>query len=203
MQSRIALARYLLRLGGFIQSLAIMVMKPDDLVDFSRQTYSRTDVMAAFSKDSVIDGGLYPQEKHLLAELPKIPGHLLVVGLGGGRDAIALAKQGYEVTAIDFIPGMAKRAIQNALKRDVGISVLVQEASRLDVPDSSFDVVWLASGMYSSIPTRKRRILLLKKISKALNSGGFLICQFNWSKRGGTCTKGATYEATGGFLDPR
>jgi SAM-dependent methyltransferase len=182
-QSRVTLARYLLRLGGFIQSLAIMVMKPDDLVDFSRQTYSRSDVMTVFSKGGLIDAGLSSMEKALLANLPKTSGRLLIVGLGGGREAIAMAKQGFEVTAIDFIPDMAKRAMENARKRNVNISVLLQETSQLDVPDSSFDVVWLASGMYSSVPTRKRRTDLLKKISNALIPGGFLICQLNWMQR--------------------
>jgi len=30
---RIALGRFLIRLGNFIQSLAVMVMKPDDLLE--------------------------------------------------------------------------------------------------------------------------------------------------------------------------
>jgi hypothetical protein len=45
----------LLRLGRFIQSLALMVMKPDDLVEFGRQTY-RQDVRHWGSDDLVAPG---------------------------------------------------------------------------------------------------------------------------------------------------
>ena len=40
MRMRVVTARSLLALGRFIQSLAIMVMKPDDLVEFSRQAWA-------------------------------------------------------------------------------------------------------------------------------------------------------------------
>ena len=41
MRVRVSLARGLLRLGAFIQSLPVVVMRPDDLVEFSRQSYAR------------------------------------------------------------------------------------------------------------------------------------------------------------------
>ncbi|NIV37994.1 MAG: hypothetical protein GWN58_53840, partial [Anaerolineae bacterium] len=41
MSIRVSLARFLLQLGDFVQSLAVVVMKPDDLIEFSRQTYDK------------------------------------------------------------------------------------------------------------------------------------------------------------------
>jgi ubiquinone/menaquinone biosynthesis C-methylase UbiE len=75
---------------------------------------------------------------------------------------------------------MVKSAQENAQKRGVTVSGLVQEISQLDVPENAYDIVWLSYAMYSSIPTRKRRLMMLKRISKALNPGGYFICQFHW-----------------------
>ena len=177
---RIKFARFLIRLGRFIQSLALMVMKPDDLVEFSRQTYERTDNVESWSTDEIIESGLDDQESALLEKIPLKDGKLLLLGVGGGREAIYLAKKGFEVTGMDFSGGMVKSAIENAKKRGVTISGLVQEISQLDVPDSSYDIVWISTAMYSSIPTRKRRLQMLQKISKALVSGGYFVCQFHW-----------------------
>ncbi|MBN1543326.1 hypothetical protein JW992_14390 [candidate division KSB1 bacterium] len=43
MSIRIKTGRFLLRLGAFISSLPVAVMKADDLIEFSRQTYSRAN----------------------------------------------------------------------------------------------------------------------------------------------------------------
>jgi hypothetical protein len=50
---RIRLAHFLIRLGRFIQSLALMVMRPDDLVEFSRQTYDKKDHVESWSSDEI------------------------------------------------------------------------------------------------------------------------------------------------------
>lgn len=41
MRPRVALGRFLVRLGRFIESLAVVVMRPEDLVAFSRERYAR------------------------------------------------------------------------------------------------------------------------------------------------------------------
>jgi ubiquinone/menaquinone biosynthesis C-methylase UbiE len=177
---RIRFARFMIRFGRFMQSLALMVMRPDDLVEFSRQTYDQTDHVESWSSDEIIESGLDPNETSLLEKIPLKDGKLLLLGVGGGREAIYLAKKGFEVTGVDFSEGMVRSAQDNAKTRGIAISGLVQEISQLEVPENSYDVVWLSSAMYSSIPTRKRRLMMLKKISKALKPGGYFICQFHW-----------------------
>jgi SAM-dependent methyltransferase len=103
---------------------------------------------------------------------------MLVLGMGGGREAIALAKMGYDVTGVDFVPEMVRKARENAVKLGVTISVLVQDLSQLSMAPLSYDVVWLSAGMYSSIPTRDRRVATLRKIRDCLAPGGHFLCQF-------------------------
>ena len=73
MSARIPLARGLLRLGAFIQSLAVVVMRPDDLVEFSRQSYARPRTVESWAGDAMVDSGLTLEEHDLLSALPAIP----------------------------------------------------------------------------------------------------------------------------------
>ena len=47
---RLHLGRFLIRLGRFIQSLAVMVMRPDDLMAFGQLTYARAKSMEEWQR---------------------------------------------------------------------------------------------------------------------------------------------------------
>jgi SAM-dependent methyltransferase len=178
MRPRIRIARFLIRAGKLIQSSALAVMRPRDLVEFNRQHYADPAQRACRSGEPFVASGLTDQERSLLHRAEAYGGRLLVLGLGGGRDAIALAKLGFEVTGVDFIPQMVELAEESAKRSGVRIVGLVQEISELNLGDSVFDVVWLSAGMYSCLPTRKRRVGLLKKISELLKPGGLALVVF-------------------------
>jgi 2-polyprenyl-3-methyl-5-hydroxy-6-metoxy-1,4-benzoquinol methylase len=180
MGMRIRLARFLLRLGGFIQSLPVLVMKADDLVEFSRQAYARPQNVEAWAEDPLVDSGLSADELDLLAAVPARTGELLLLGVGGGREAIPLARMGFRVTGVDYVTAMVQRAEENAARRGVQIEGLVQEISQLDVQEDAYDVVWLSRNMYSCVPTRARRVAMVRRITRALKPGGLFLCQFQW-----------------------
>lgn len=178
MRPRVAAGSFLVRIGTFIQSLAVVVMRPDDLLEFNRRAYADSKRVEAWGSESIVDGGLEPREIALFEKIPLSKGRVLVLDLGGGREAIHFAGLGFEVTGIDFIPEMAEKAKKNATKRGVSIDILVQEISELDVPHNSYDIVWLSAAMYSSIPARGNRIKMLEKIRAALKPGGYFALQF-------------------------
>lgn len=157
-----------------------MVMRPDDLVEFSRQMYARPHNVAGWSSDDFVQQGLNPDEQKLLDKLPFKQGRLLLLDVGGGREAIPLAQSGFSVTGVDYVPEMIEQAKANAEKAGVRIEGLVQEISSLDVPPESYDVAWLWAAMYSSVPTRQRRLAMLKRIHRALRPDGYFLCQFRW-----------------------
>lgn len=190
MSLRIRLAHFLMRAGEFLQSLPVVVMKPGDLIEFSRQTYARPQNLEGWVEDSLVDSGLNPDELDLLAAVPVTAGSLLLLGVGGGREAIPLARMGFEVTGVDFVGGMVERAIENADRRGIKIQGLVQEISQLNVPPGAYDVVWLSRSMYSCVPTRARRVEMVKHIAQALKPGGFFLCQFHWDLRSRLTAKG-------------
>jgi 2-polyprenyl-3-methyl-5-hydroxy-6-metoxy-1,4-benzoquinol methylase len=185
MRPRIIFGSFLIRLGGFIQSLALMIMKPNDLVEFSRQTYARERMVENFGRQDLVYPILHLDEQTLLDKLPLKKGRLLLLGVGGGREAIPLALKGFEVTGVDFVSEMVEKAKENAASHGVQIEGLVQEISKIDVPSASYDVVWLSAAMYSCVPTRGRRVEMLQKINNALKPGGYFLCQFRWNTRDG------------------
>jgi len=180
MRPRIILARFLRRLGRFISSLALMVMRPDDLVEFSRQTYAEGVHVRYWASPETIDRGLMPLEKAILEKINLTQGKVLILGLGGGREAVPLAKMGFSVTGVDFIPELVELARENAAKHGVQIEAQVGELTHLAPPPATFDLVWLSDRMYSCIPTKKRRIDLLRKMHQALRPGGWFACMFFW-----------------------
>ena len=94
-----------------------MVMRPDDLLELSRQTYARPHNVAGWGRLDLVERGLGDEELALLAHLPGKEGRLLLLGVGGGREAIPLARLGFQVTGVDFVPGMVALAQENAARQ--------------------------------------------------------------------------------------
>ena len=175
-----AVARALIRLGGVGQSLALPVMRPRDLIEFSRLHYAQPDVIGLLSADSYVDDGLSPGEAALLERIPVRQGRLLDLDAGAGREAIALARAGFEVTCIDFSPDLVEKTKANAARHGLRIEALAQEVTELDLSAGSFDVAWITSQMYSSIPGRAGRVRMLQGVARVLKPGGVLALQFRW-----------------------
>jgi len=191
MKWHIALARGLIRLGAFIQSSAVMVMTPEDLIEFSRQHYTKLTSIEGWNSDNVVAEGLYPQELQLLERLPFRTGQLLLLGVGGGREAIPFARMGFDVTGIDFIPEMVEGALANAASYNVQIKGLVQDIAALDMPAEAYDIAWLSAAMYSCLPSRARRVQMLRRVCRALKQGGYFAFQFQWDTHPQFSPKGA------------
>ncbi|MCJ7483236.1 MAG: class I SAM-dependent methyltransferase [Thermodesulfovibrionales bacterium] len=160
-----------------------------NLVEFSRQHYLKPNNIQGWCDDEQVNSGLSTLEQSLLEKICITKGQLLLLGLGGGREAIPLAKMGFEVTGVDFIPQMVERAKETAKKSGVEISGMVQDISKLDLPESTFDVVWLSAAMYSCVPTRKRRSDMLKRINKSLSPGGYFVFGFYWNPKADASSK--------------
>jgi 2-polyprenyl-3-methyl-5-hydroxy-6-metoxy-1,4-benzoquinol methylase len=125
MHPRIKIAKFLIRTGRFIQSAAVAVMRPNDLVEFSRRHYFKPDNVQIWCDEQLVNSGFSTLEQSLLDKISINQGQMLLLGLGGGREAIPMAKMGFEVTGVDSVPQMVERAKENAKKNGVRISCLV------------------------------------------------------------------------------
>lgn len=107
-----------------------------------------------------------------------------MLGIGGGREAIPLAKMGFQITGIDIVPELIIKTQENFKKSELTFEGRIQNIIKLDVENNCYDVVWICSnGMYSSVPSQNFRIEMLRDIYKSLKTKGFLICQFLFKKR--------------------
>lgn len=180
-RTRIRLALALLRLGAFVKSLALVVMKPSDLIQFSRRSYATSSSIDSWTRRRRVDSGLTPLEEDAVRRIPFRECRLLLLGLGGGREALALARLGFEVTGVDYVPEMAAKAAMYAAEEGLRIAVVTEEVSTLEIRGECYEIVWLSTAMYSAIPGRARRIRLLKRLARALVPGGYLVCSFSYN----------------------
>ena len=178
MRPRIFAARFLNRVGGFIQSLSLMIMKSRDLIEYSRGYYLQSQSIDSWSDQDLLDSGLNPEEEAYLHDIPLKKGSLLMLGVGGGREAIPLAKRGFKVTGVDFVEQMVEKAKENARKKGVAIDGMVSEITDLRAEPGSFDLIWFSTAMYSTVSTRKKRVDMIKQMKLLLKSGGVILCQF-------------------------
>ncbi len=174
---------YIHRLGKSSQTMAVMVMKPDDLVELNREFYSGSKMVKFYCNKDLVNSGLNHDEKAILRMIPLKTGKLLLLGLGGGREAIYLSRKGFDVTGVDFVPEMINKTKKYAASHGVKIKGIVQEISNLDLALGSYDIIWLSSATYSSIPTKERRINILHKIKKILKNKGYFVCSFSFDKK--------------------
>jgi SAM-dependent methyltransferase len=104
-----------------------------------------------------------------IAGLP--PGRALDLGAGEGRNAVWLAEQGWEVTAVDFSEvGLAKGA-ELAARRGVSVNWVAADLRDYRPPSRAFDLVVV---IYIHLPVSERR-QMLAAASAAVAPGGELL----------------------------
>ena len=152
------------------------LLSPEALVRFNRWSYRRR-----FSKWAVEmpAAGLFPWEKQII-ETRGVPsgGRILVLFCGGGRDAIGLAKLGYKVSAVDFVPEFVEKAKENARAAGVEVEFSVQDSSRADFPPETFDAAVAFCFTYSCVPGRRNRVEMLRRVQAALKPRGIALVTF-------------------------
>jgi SAM-dependent methyltransferase len=105
------------------------------------------------------DTGVSPPELVAVVEGPnRLPaGKALDLGSGTGTNAIYLAQHGWDVTAVDFMPGPVKTARRKAAAAGVKPRLLVGDATRLDQLDIGDGYSLLFDlGCFHSIPEAGR-----------------------------------------------
>jgi len=88
----------------------------------------------------------------------------LEVGVGTGKNLPYYLKE-IEITAIDFSPGMLKRARNKASAEDVRVALIEMDVQQLDFPDNYFDTVF-AAFVFCSVPDPVAGLKELKRVCK-------------------------------------
>jgi SAM-dependent methyltransferase len=171
--------RLLCRLGDFISSLIVVIMRSDELVKFTHLNYCKKEVQDIWGEEDYLLKGLDQSETNLLEKVPFTQGRVLLIGLGAGREAIPLAKMGFDVIGVDFVFELAAKAREYASIQNVKIEAIVQDITQLSLRKNTFDLVWFTNQIYSFIPLRTKRLDTLALIADSLKAEGYVLCSFS------------------------
>ena len=99
------------------------------------------------------------------------PGRALDLACGEGRNAVWLAQQGWQVSAVDFAETGLDKARQLASSRGVAVDWILADVTTYAPPPEAFELVLIA---YLHIPAQERR-QLIQHAGQALKAGGTLL----------------------------
>lgn len=101
---------------------------------------------------------------------------ILDVGAGTGRHAIALAKQGFKLSAIDSASRMLAVLQQKAEEENLAIKTIYADVLSFALPDRSFDLALLMWNTFNEIAlTEQDAKRLLKVIKHSLIPNGYIL----------------------------
>jgi 2-polyprenyl-3-methyl-5-hydroxy-6-metoxy-1,4-benzoquinol methylase len=73
------------------------------------------------------------------------PGSALEIGMGQGRNTIAIARLGWDVTGIDISDEGIRQALAEAKKQNVNIHAVVADADKFDFGKERYDLIYATS----------------------------------------------------------
>lgn len=100
------------------------------------------------------------------------PGRALDLACGEGRNAIWLAQQGWDVTAVDFSHVAVDRARTRATQAGVDISLAVADVLEFEMARASFDLVLLC---FLHLPDHERRPVWARAATAVAPGGTLLV----------------------------
>jgi len=121
----------------------------------------------------------------VLEELKLLPGnHILDMGCGSGRQAVELARRGYQVTGVDISSGMLAEAEKAAREAGVGVEWIHIDATQFTSARSFDAAICLCEGAFGLLGTGDDHIehdlAILRNIHAALKPGArFILTALN------------------------
>lgn len=95
--------------------------------------------------------------RFLVAEAGTLPaGSALDLGAGEGRNAVWLAQQGWQVTAVDFAQAGLAKAAKLAATAEVNVSTVCADLTTYTPPLAIFDLVIV---LYLHLPAPQRQVI--------------------------------------------
>jgi 2-polyprenyl-3-methyl-5-hydroxy-6-metoxy-1,4-benzoquinol methylase len=161
-----------------LDTMRAALLSTEEKDEDRRALYAQKAIQSFTSLEENLHAGLTLLEEVLLAHHPIAAGKALVLGCGPGRECLALARGGFEVTGLDRDDGMLARA--RVLAREAGLSVryVAAEVTDFEVDGGPFDVVVIFSGLYNMVLPRVRRVRMLAACARHSGPGSRVLVTF-------------------------
>jgi 2-polyprenyl-3-methyl-5-hydroxy-6-metoxy-1,4-benzoquinol methylase len=138
--------------------------------DLNEVTAASYDYASGFGSESHNLDGLWPWEEEVIRRIFPDCQSLLVAAAGGGREAIALAHEGFEVTAFDASEALTSACRANIVKAEVKATILDSEPDKVPSGLGVYDGLIMGRGSYHHIPGRCSRIRFLQECREHLSA---------------------------------
>ncbi len=178
---RIPIIIFINRIGKFLQNSPVFLLRPSQLKKLSKQSYNTINSAEFWGSKIFVNQGLFPGENEIFNLLDKKRGDLLLLGIGGGREALVLGKAGFNITGVDFVKELVDKSVENGINAGIEIKGINSDIADFNFRPESFDVIWYSCSIYSSIPGRKNRIKSLERSANMLKNDGRVACFFYWN----------------------
>ncbi len=145
---------------------------PAEAAESARHLSASDDELAAFEEHASF--GLYESELEMFeAGILRSGQRVLDIGCGAGREALAFARRGVRVTAVDASAQMVERAKRVCASESVEFATV----SLTDVAfePRHFDVVYISSDVYQRTPGRAVRVASLERLRGIVRPGGAVV----------------------------
>lgn len=173
-----SVTKFFTAITRFASSFVVAIMTPEEMVKHVKDVYD-TNVLAVYGNERYVKSGLFKSEQGIIdTYATRQNGSFLILGSGGGREAIALARMGFRVTAIDNSKDMVAMAANNAAKAGVNVDFRTGDYLEALPRNEIFDYCMLSCYMYSAIPSRRMRVEALAKIRTIVSKNGAIIIHY-------------------------
>lgn len=127
--------------------------------------------------ESDIAAGLFHWEQNFYGRFLRAGERVLVVGCGSGRDLLPLLQQGYRAEGLEPVAVCADLARERLARRGLTAPVHTADIATA-VLAGHFEAVIFSWLCYSYIPTRARRIAVLRKVRAHLAAEGRVLVSY-------------------------
>ena len=155
--------------------LRLGLMKPETIYHLGQRYYEACPI---YQSEAYNRTGLHAWELRAVQTHFSKCSRCLVAAAGGGREVIALRKQGYEADGFECHPSFVELA--NRLLAADGFATCVRLAPPDECKTSSgnYDALIVGLGAYMHIQTREKRIAFLRQLRALAPAGAPLLLSF-------------------------
>jgi hypothetical protein len=165
--------------AGTVDGLLLGAVSDRTLEEIDEQSYDRD---GRYRDDAYNRRGLWHWEQEFVDSYLTGCRRVAVTGAGGGREVLALLRQGFDV--VGYEPNANLVRVGNELLADEGLPACLRVAPRSgwpEEPDAAFDAVIVGWGSYTHIRGRQVRIAFLTEARRRMPDGGPLLASF-WDR---------------------